>query len=164
MLTAMIVARRTPWYRAYAWLAIATGIGFFLRIITSLAIMHGRYQSGTLYDLAWIAPFLVLCGSGARRARFPEGAGPGRDPLAQPATRALAALPVFLIPLVGYGALFIQPLGGAGDSFRALLTGLMTVAGPRPADAAARRAGRRAAARRMRACGCLPPPPSRRAI
>ena len=42
---------------------------------------------------------------------------------------AVAAVPVFLIPLVGYGGLYVQPLGGAGDSFRALLTGLMTVAG-----------------------------------
>ena len=127
MLTAMIVARRTPWYRAYACLAIATGIGFFLRLVTSLAIMHGRYQTGTLYDMAWIAPFLCS-GSGPRGARFPKGPGPVETHSAAGHT-ALAALPVFLIPLVGYGALFIQPLGGAGDSFRALLTGLMTVAG-----------------------------------
>src|SRR4029079_1063010 len=52
-LTVMIVARRTPWYAAYRWMAIATGVGFFLRILTSLAILRGSYQSGTLYDLAW---------------------------------------------------------------------------------------------------------------
>ena len=54
----MIVARRTSWFAAYRWLAIATGVGFFLRILTSLAIVRGSYQSGTLYDLAWIVPFL----------------------------------------------------------------------------------------------------------
>jgi PAS domain S-box-containing protein len=42
---------------------------------------------------------------------------------------AVSAVPVFLIPLIGYTTLYIQPLGGAGDSFRALLTGLCTVAG-----------------------------------
>jgi two-component system, NtrC family, sensor kinase len=34
-----------------------------------------------------------------------------------------------MIPLVGYGTLYVQPLGAADDSFRALLTSVMTVAG-----------------------------------
>ena len=42
---------------------------------------------------------------------------------------SVSALPVLLIPLIGYGSLVVQPLGGGGDAFRTLLTGLMTVAG-----------------------------------
>src|SRR3954465_3784619 len=34
-----------------------------------------------------------------------------------------------MTPFVGYGALYVQPLGAADDSFRALLTSIMTVAG-----------------------------------
>ena len=128
MATAMVVARRTPWYRAYAYLAAATGIGFFLRLVTSLAIMNGRYQTGTLYDLAWIAPFLLYAAAALSAPDSPKGSALVETYSASGHT-ALAALPVFLIPVVGYTALFIQPLGGAGDSFRALLTGLMTVAG-----------------------------------
>jgi PAS domain-containing protein len=128
MLTGMIVARGTPWHRAYAYLAAGTGIGFFLRLITSLAIMGGKYQTGTLYDLAWISPFLFYAGAALEAPDSPKEAAPVTTH-SSAAHTALASLPVFLIPLIGYGALYIQPLGGSGDSFRALLTGLMTVAG-----------------------------------
>jgi two-component system NtrC family sensor kinase len=40
-----------------------------------------------------------------------------------------SAAPVFLIPLIGYGLLNVQPIGEAGDSVRLLLTTLATVAG-----------------------------------
>ena len=36
---------------------------------------------------------------------------------------------MLLIPIIGYLALWLQPLGGTGDAFRALLTALLTVAG-----------------------------------
>ena len=128
MISAMIVARRTAWYRTYYYLALATGAGFFLRIVTSLAIARGSYSVGTLYDLAWILPFLLYA-----RAVPASPDSPAESPAVEVPSpmlhAAVAAVPVFLIPLVGYGSLYIQPLGGAGDSFRALLTGLMTVAG-----------------------------------
>jgi two-component system NtrC family sensor kinase len=123
----MVVARRTPWYPAYRWMAIATGVGFFLRILTSLAIIRGTYQSGTVYDLAWIVPF--LCYAAAALAS-PES--PAESDVEVPVARKhalVSAMPVFLIPLVGYGTLYLQPLGGTDDSFRALLTSVMTVAG-----------------------------------
>ena len=124
----MIVARRTPWYAAYRWLAIATGVGFFLRIATSLAIIRGAYQSGTVYDLAWIVPFLCYAGAALAAPESPAESEAVEVP-APPKHALIAAIPVFLIPLVGYGALYLQPLGGMDDSFRALLTSLMTVAG-----------------------------------
>ena len=124
----LIVARRTQWYRAYLWLTIGTGVGFFLRIITSLAIVRGNYQSGTLYDLAWILPFLCYAAAALAAPVSPVESdlveAPGR-----PLHVAVSVVPVFLIPLIGYGALYVQPLGDAPDSFRALLTGLITVAG-----------------------------------
>ena len=128
MATVMIVARRTAWYQAYRWLTIGTGFGFVLRIITSLAIVRGQYQSGTLYDLAWIVPFLCYLRAALAAPDSPAELDrvevPGR-----PLHLIVSAVPVFLIPLVGYSALYVQTLGGAADSFRALLTGLMTVAG-----------------------------------
>jgi PAS domain S-box-containing protein len=124
----LIVARRTLWYRAYLWLTIGTGVGFFLRIITSLAIVRGNYQSGTLYDLAWILPFLCYAAAALAAPVSPAESdlveAPGR-----PLHVTVSVVPVFLIPLIGYGALYVQPLGDAPDSFRALLTGLITVAG-----------------------------------
>jgi PAS domain S-box-containing protein len=123
----MIVARRTLWYRAFACLAAGMGIGFVLRIATSLAIMRGSYQIGTLYDLAWITPFLFYAAAALSAPDSPKESSDIELP--SPTHAVIATLPVFLIPLIGYSALYIQPLGGAADSFRALLTGLMTVAG-----------------------------------
>jgi PAS domain S-box-containing protein len=126
--TLAIVARRTPWRPAYLWLAIGTGVGFFLRIVTSLAILHGNYQSGTFYDLAWILPFLCYAAAALVAPDSPAESdrveAPGR-----PMHIAVPAVAVFLIPVLGYSALYLQPLGGAADSFRALLTGLVTVGG-----------------------------------
>jgi PAS domain S-box-containing protein len=128
MIVATILARRTSWYRTYFYLVIATGLGFFLRIATSLAIARGSYSSGTLYDLAWILPFLFYGRAALAAPDSPaDSAAVGLASPGVPA--AVSAVPVFLIPLIGYTTLYIQPLGGAGDSFRALLTGLCTVAG-----------------------------------
>ncbi len=124
----MVVARRTPWYPAYLWLTIGTGVGFFLRITTSLAIVRGNYQSGTLYDLAWILPFLCYARAALAAPESPAESDSVEAP-ARPLHVAVSAAPVFFIPLVGYGTIYFQPLGGATDSFRALLTGLVTVAG-----------------------------------
>ena len=125
---AMIVARRTPWFAAYRWLAIGTGVGFFLRIVTSLAIVRGSYQSGTVYDLAWFVPFLCYAGAALAAPESPAESDVIEAPSA-PLHVLVSAVPVFLIPLIGYGALYVQPLGAADDSFRALLTSVMTVAG-----------------------------------
>lgn len=127
-LAAMIVARRTPWYHAYRWMVAATGVGFFLRILTSLAIIRGTYQSGTVYDLAWIVPFLCYAAAALASPESPAHSDAVEAPVA-PKHTLVSAIPVFLIPLVGYGTLYFQPLGGTDDSFRALLTSVMTVAG-----------------------------------
>ena len=125
---AMVLGWRTPWRRAYGFLAAGTGIGFVLRIVTSLAIMRGTYQAGTLYDLAWIVPFLCYAAAALAAPDSPKEAPELAVPPSSIHT-AVAAFPVFLVPLVGYSVLYLSPIGGAGDSFRALLTGLMTVAG-----------------------------------
>ena len=127
-LAVMIVARRTAWYAAYRWLTIATGVGFFLRILTSMAIIRGSYQSGTVYDLAWIVPFLCYAAAALAAPESPAESA-AVEVEAPPKNALVAAFPVFLIPLVGYGTLYLQPLGGTDDSFRALLTSVMTVAG-----------------------------------
>jgi PAS domain S-box-containing protein len=120
-------ARATPWRSTFWYLAMATGLGLGLRLATNLAILSGSYHTGTLYDLAWIAPFLLYAqavlvapDSASRVARL-ESPTPVLH-------AAVSAVPVLLIPLIGYGGLIISPMSGA-DPFRALLTGLMTVAG-----------------------------------
>jgi len=120
--------RRTAWRATYFYLAAGAGLGFVLRVATSLAIVRGDYYTGSLYDLAWIAPF--VCYALAATAAPESPTEPAAVEVPAPMTHtAFSAVPVFLIPLVGYATLYVQPLGGSGDAFRALLTGLMTIAG-----------------------------------
>ncbi|MBA3640401.1 MAG: PAS domain S-box protein [Acidobacteria bacterium] len=121
-------ARRSRWARTYAYLAVGVTSGFFFSLITSRAIAEGSYQAGTLFDLAWIAPFASYAVAAASAPRSSDLEDATLAPVRMlPA--AWAAVPVVLIPLIGYGALWLQPLGGSGDAFRALITALLTVAG-----------------------------------
>ncbi len=121
-------ARNTAWRATLAWLAAGAGVGYVLRLITSAAISSNRYTEGSLYDLAWIVPFLCYLWAAQEAPatsdesnRFPPRRG-WRD-------AALSSAPVFLIPAIGFGLLKVQPLGDPGDSFRLLLTVLAMIAG-----------------------------------
>ena len=122
----MFLARRTVWFATYRWLAIGNGAGFLLRIFTSMAIARGAYQSGGIYDLAWIVPF--LCYLNAVFAAPDSPAESETEAPVAPLHSAIGLVPVFLIPIIGYGTIFLHPLGGSGDSLRAMLTGFVTVA------------------------------------
>jgi two-component system NtrC family sensor kinase len=122
------LARETPWRDTFTRLAIGATIGFFLRSITSGAINSQRYQEGSFYDLAWIVPFFCYLWAAAEA---PKSAA---DPDSLPPRSAwrsvvMSATPVFLIPLVGFSLLQLQPLGEPADSVRLLITVLATVAG-----------------------------------
>ena len=121
-------ARASEWGPTYQRLAIGASIGFVARIFTSAAIARGDYQLATLYDIAWIAPWLCFVWAALEApASLPE-----RRTIELPSAASLAwpaAVPVLLIPFIGYGSLRVQTLGDAGDSFRVLLTSLLTVAG-----------------------------------
>ena len=121
-------ARRTPWRRTFAVLAAATSVGFILRFVTSEAIDAGRYYEGSVYDLAWIVPFMGYLWA-ARES--PVSAG-DEESIPAPAgwqTTVVSALPVLLIPTIGFGLLRVQPIGDPGDSVRLLLTVMSMVAG-----------------------------------
>jgi len=122
------IARDTAWRPVYVRLALGAGVGFVGRLAVNVAIGRGEYQSGSLYDLTWIAP--ALCYAWAAIA---APSSPREDqPIEMPAAAApvlLAAVPVFLIPLIGYGWLFARPADPTGDSVRMLVTSLLTVGG-----------------------------------
>ena len=122
------LARKSSWRATFVRLAMGAAIGFFLRLVTSGAISKGRYQEGGFYDLAWIVPFGCYLWAALEAPRSSGDAGAAQ---VRGGWRSVlvSATPVFLIPLIGYSALYLQPLGDAPDSFRALLTGLITVAG-----------------------------------
>ena len=122
------VARDTAWARPFKALAFGTGVGFFLRLVTSAAISQSVYYEGSIYDLAWIVPYLAFLWAVLESPRsFPETESipPRRG---WPAV-LVSTVPVLLIPTIGFGLLGAQPMGDPGDSVRLLLTTLSMVAG-----------------------------------
>jgi PAS domain S-box-containing protein len=122
------LARRTAWRDTFARLAAGAGVGFFLRLVTSGAISTDQYQEGSVYDLAWIVPFLCYLWA-VIEAPASSGDAEPVPVLGGWRTAAFSAAPVFLIPVIGFGLLRVQPIGDPGDSVRLLLTTLAMVAG-----------------------------------
>ena len=122
------IARDPEWRRVYQTIMIGTSAGFVLRILTNRAIASGAYSSGGVYDLAWIVPFFAYVVAAANAPASPAESSEnlGRLPAPSPLT---SAVPVLAIPAIGYGLLWLSPLGGAGDSFRVLLTTICTAGG-----------------------------------
>jgi PAS domain S-box-containing protein len=119
--------RQTSWRPIYLRLALGAAIGFVLRAVASGAIARGDYQVGSMYDLAWIAPWLFYAWAAADAPPSPVEP----DHLEAPhevASVALLAVPSLLIPLIGYGVLNVESLSANVDSFRLFLTSLTTVA------------------------------------
>ena len=121
-------AWRTRWRATYLRLAAGIAFGFFPRIAASVAIERGTYQAGTLYDLAWVTPWLCYAWAAAE-----SPSSEGEMQRVSVPSRALPAVfgafPVFAIPLIGYTWLQTGSIGDPGDTFRALLTSVVTVAG-----------------------------------
>jgi PAS domain S-box-containing protein len=127
LVAAIALARDSGWRRTYVQLAAGVAIGFVLRFGLSAAIARGEYVPGTVHDLAWIVPMLCYAWAAheapaSRRAEdeaeFPRPAGVG-----------VSAVPVILLPTIGYGVAALAPLGWPIDAFRALLTSVATVGG-----------------------------------
>jgi PAS domain S-box-containing protein len=121
-------AWKTAWRDTFARLAVGAAVGFVLRMLTSGAITANRYHEGSIYDFAWIVPFMCYLWAAIEAPASPGGAEPVPARGGWPAA-AFSAAPVFLIPAIGFGLLRIQPIGDPGDSVRLLLTTLTMVAG-----------------------------------
>jgi len=118
----------TPWRRTFERLAVGAGVGFVLRLVTSSAISGDRYHEGSVYDLAWIVPYVFYLWA---VLESPKTTADDED---VPPRRAwngglVSAVPVLAMPAIGFGLLRVQPLGDPGDSIRLLLTTMATVAG-----------------------------------
>jgi PAS domain S-box-containing protein len=128
LIASIWLARATPWRDTFARLAAGAGVGFFLRLFTSDAISSGLYHEGSVYDLAWIVPFVFYLWAAATA---PASSGDAEPVPARGGWQAavFSAAPVFLIPIIGFGLLRVQPIGDQGDAVRLLLTVLAMVAG-----------------------------------
>jgi two-component system NtrC family sensor kinase len=128
LLAAAWFASRTNWQTTYLRLAVGSAIGFILRVGTSLAIARGNYQVGGPHDLAWLIPWLCLAWAAAESPAS-EPRERVVDSSDSPTPIAFSAIPVMLIPLIGYGMLYLDGFGSPTHSFRVLLTSITTVCG-----------------------------------
>jgi PAS domain S-box-containing protein len=122
------LAWHTAWRATFARLFAGAGAGFFLRLVTSGAISSGRYHEGSIYDLAWVVPFMAYLWAALDAPPSAAEADATPVPSGWPAV-LFSAAPVFLIPVIGFGLLAAQPLGDPADSVRLLLTVLAMTAG-----------------------------------
>jgi len=127
LLASLAFAWTTPWRATFVRLVWGAGLGFALRFATSSAITSGRYYEGSIYDLAWIVPYgCYLWGAAEAPASTPDPAGltSGRFRWDK---GIVSAIPVLVIPIIGFGLLRVQSLGD--PSVRLLLTTMATIAG-----------------------------------
>jgi len=129
MIVSLFLGWNSAWRPVYATLAAGSIIGFFLRLITNQAIEQGTYHIGTLYDFAWIIPFICYSWAAARAPSSPEVDELAIDRQSPVFFAMMSAAPVLLIPVIGYGAIQFQQGSDSLASFRLLLTGLSTVVG-----------------------------------
>jgi PAS domain S-box-containing protein len=122
------LARDREWRNTYWRILAGTSAGFVLRLITNRAIANDHYYSGSVYDLAWIVPFLAYIWAAVEAPASPVESGETLGRSEAPST-ALSAIPVLGIPLLGYSLLWLAPLGGQGDAFRILLTTVCSAGG-----------------------------------
>ncbi|MEO7272156.1 MAG: ATP-binding protein [Vicinamibacterales bacterium] len=123
-----VVARDTEWGPTYRRLAIGTTAGALLRIVTNGAIADGTYHVGSFYDAAWIVPFLTYVWAVRAAPASPE-VDSADDRTSAVTFALLSAMPVLLIPILGYAAPPLRSTDPEGAAFRALLTGMATVGG-----------------------------------
>jgi PAS domain S-box-containing protein len=128
LLVATWFARDAAWRFTYLRLALGVAIGFIFRFGTSLAISRGDYQIGSLHDLAWIVPWLCYAWAAAE-APSSERSEQAVEFPDTPTPIAYSAVPLLLIPLIGYGTLYLDAGGSQTHSFRVLLTSVTTVCG-----------------------------------
>ncbi len=103
-------ARRTAWRPTYLRLVVGVAVGVVLRYSANQAILRGEYQVGTLYDLAWIIPWLFYAWAALETPPSSPVSLLTQEPHAISSV-SLLAVPALLIPLVGYGVLSIESLG-----------------------------------------------------
>ena len=91
---------------------------------TSSAIADGRYHVGTLYDFAWIVPYLFYAWAASEAPASPDVAetDDAEDRPSGLTFAMLSAMPVLLIPAIGYAASPLVSADPEAASFRALLT------------------------------------------
>ncbi|HEX5475955.1 MAG TPA: ATP-binding protein [Vicinamibacterales bacterium] len=123
-----IAGRRTNWGATYARItagavaADAAGVAVF-------GLRSGISQGGLAFDVVVSVLFLSVAWSAKMAPASPPSDAESFEAQVVPPSALLSAIPVFLVPALGFGLQFAQRTAEPGDAFRILLTTLTTVVG-----------------------------------
>ena len=123
-------ARGTPYGRLFMGVAVALTAGFVFRTLLSWQVVREVLPPDQLpaeiLDLAWIVPYFGWAWAAFEAPASAEGIEPI---VAEEVPWWPSALAVLLIPAIGYGVRYYEPMGDPIDGLRDLLTAFATVVG-----------------------------------
>jgi PAS domain S-box-containing protein len=110
MLGAAIVAHGTGWSRTYRRLAFGAMVGFATLTLSNFEISHGLYQSGFVYDFAWILPFAFFpwAATTAPASEPVDSGKAAQEELERPRPWVIFAA-VAMIPILDFGLRRLVP-------------------------------------------------------
>jgi len=110
MLGASWVARGTGWSATYRRLAFGAMVGFATLTLSNFEIGHGLYQSGFVYDFAWILPFAFVPWAATTAPASEPADSPASDQaeLERPRPWVIFAA-VAMIPILDFGLRRLVP-------------------------------------------------------
>jgi PAS domain S-box-containing protein len=118
-----------PWAVVYQRLAVGMGLAFAVLVPLSLTAVKGSYQTGSPGDIGWMLPFWFAASAAAiAPASLPEQRRAISGPRPREHTALLFAA-VTAVPIVGYGARYLIPLGEPIDAYRDAATAFTMVWG-----------------------------------
>jgi PAS domain S-box-containing protein len=107
-----------PWAAVYQRLALGMGLAFAMLVPLSFTAVKGSYQTGSPGDIGWMLPFWFAA---AAATIAPASEPEQRRAISKPWPREHAALlgaAVIAVPIVGYAARYLIPLGSPLDGYR----------------------------------------------
>jgi PAS domain S-box-containing protein len=118
-----------PWAAVYQRLAMGLGLAFTVLVPLSFTAVRGEYQTGSPGDIGWMLPFWFAASAAAMA---PASLFEPRRAISGPQPREHAALlfaAVTAVPIIGYGARYLMPLGERIDAYRDAATAFTMVWG-----------------------------------
>ena len=122
-------ARQGPWTAVYRRMAAGLILAFVVLTGLSLIAVRGDYQTGSPADVGWMLPFFFAAWAAeSAPASSVERRAVGVAPVRH-SSAALLFAALLMVPFLGYGLVYLMPLGEAVDRLRTMATAATLVGG-----------------------------------
>ncbi|MGH9410880.1 MAG: two-component system sensor histidine kinase NtrB, partial [Vicinamibacterales bacterium] len=119
----------TTWRTTYIRLLAGAVAALGFRMAATTAVDIPAVHLVPIFGLAWIVPFLCYAWAAAEAPSTPPASESVEPAITNVPLSQVLAIPVLLIPAIGYVLTDAVPMGEPGDSVRVLLTTLTMIAG-----------------------------------